>query len=84
MSKTCLVYRGFTIEAEAFELAGTDRFISSLTITMPGSVHTLVDLPVTHHIFSSSAEAMSMTLAQGRTPVDFLGIDPAEGLPSDE
>ena len=82
MSKTCLVYRGFTIKASSFELAGTGHFTSSLTISAPGS--TLVDLPITHHLFPSAAEALSMTLAQGRTLVDSLAIDKARGGPSDE
>jgi hypothetical protein len=80
MSKTCLVYRGFTIEAAAFELGGTGHFTSSLKISAPGSTLTdLVDLPITHHLFPSAAEALSMTLAQGRTLVDSLAIDKTRG-----
>jgi len=85
MSKTCLVYRGFTIEAAAFEVAGTGRFTSSLKISAPGSTQTsLVDLRVTHHLFTSSEEAMSMTIAEGRMLVDLLAMDKARGVPSDE
>ena len=83
MSKTCLVYRSFTIDTAAFEIAGTGRFTSSLKISAPGSTQTtqttLVDLRVTHHLFSSSEEAMSMTIAEGRMLVDLLAMDKARG-----
>jgi len=85
MSKTCLVYRGFTIKASSFELAGTGHFTSSLTISAPGNTLTnLLDLPITHHLFASAAEALSMTLAQGHTLVDFLAIDKARASRRDE
>ena len=84
MSMACLVYRGFTIEVAAFELAGTGRFTSSLKIAAPGNAQTsLVDLPLTHHLFASAAEAISATVTHGRTLVDSLAIDKARGGPSD-
>jgi len=84
MSKTSMVYRGFTIEATTFELAESGRYTSSLMISAPGSVQTrIVDLPVTHHLFTSPADAMSMTVAEGRMLVDFFAMDRATGATTD-
>ena len=71
MPLMCAQYRGYSIQAGAFELVGTGRFIASLLVCKVGSTdRKLIDLPVTHCLYDCAEEALSSTVEHGKGLAD--------------
>jgi len=65
-------YRGYSIQASAYEVDRVGRFMASLTILAPPGAHQreLLHLPVGQRLFPTAREALDAAIEQAHMVID--------------